>query len=153
MAKRKRKPNKQAQEAKKKNQRLFTIILVVAAILAVLIVFGTSNSTTVNSLPDEINTGLAYQKFQDGAFLLDVRTPEEWAEYHVDGATLIPLDELEARVKEVPFNQEVIVMCNSGNRSVVGRDILLAAGHTQVTSIAGGIQGWMAAGYPTVSGE
>jgi rhodanese-related sulfurtransferase len=152
MAKRKRKPNKQAQNAKKKNQ-LIIVVLAVVAILAILIVLNTSNSATVNSLPDEINTGLGYQKFQEGAFLLDVRTPEEWVDYHVDGATLIPLDELESRVNEVPFDKEVIVICNSGNRSVVGRDILRAAGHTKVTSIAGGIQGWMAAGYPTVSGE
>jgi len=154
MAKRKHKSNKRAQqEAKKKNQLILTIVLVVAAIAAILIVLNKGNSATVNSLPAEINTGLGYQKVQEGAFLLDVRTPEEWVEYHVDGATLIPLDELEARVDEVPFDREVVVMCNSGNRSVVGRDILLAAGHTQVTSMAGGIQGWMAAGYPTVSGE
>ncbi|MCP4143147.1 MAG: rhodanese-like domain-containing protein [Chloroflexi bacterium] len=96
---------------------------------------------------------MGYQKFQEGAFLLDVRTQGEWEEYHVDGATMIVLDELESRVSEVPFDKEVIIICNSGNRSQVARDILLNAGHTSVTSIAGGIQGWMKAGHEVVTGK
>ncbi|MBT3337531.1 MAG: rhodanese-like domain-containing protein [Anaerolineae bacterium] len=96
---------------------------------------------------------MAYEKFEEGTYMLDVRTPEEWVEYHVDGATLIPLDELEARVSEVPTGVEVIVICNSGNRSQVGRDILLNAGYSSVTSIAGGIQGWMSAGHDFVTDE
>lgn len=139
----------------KKNQQQLWIVLAIAAI-AIIALFIASQSTTpatINALPAEINTGLAYEKYEEGAFLLDVRTPEEWAEYHVPGATLITLDQLEARVSEVPFDQEVIIICRSGNRSQVGRDILLAAGHRSVTSIAGGIKGWDAAGYPTETGE
>ncbi len=46
----------------------------------------------------------------------------------------------------------LVVVCHSGNRSAKGRDILLNAGFTQVTSMAGGLIQWQAAGYPTVSG-
>ncbi len=87
-----------------------------------------------------------------GAFILDVRQPEEWNELHVPGATLIPLDQLPQRVNEVPKDKEIVVICRSGNRSQAGRDILLQAGYEKVTSVSGGILAWRNAGYPTVSG-
>jgi rhodanese-related sulfurtransferase len=59
---------------------------------------------------------------------------------------------LEARVKDVPRDKEVVVVCRSGNRSQAGRDILVNAGFTQVTSMAGGLKEWAAAKLPTVTG-
>ena len=152
MATKRRKPSKKNNAKKKKEQIIYAVIAFIV-ILAAFFIFGGNSSPTTNSLPAEINTGMAYQKVEEGAFLLDVRTQEEWIESHVEGATLIPLDELEARISEVPTDREVVVICHSGNRAKVGRDILLAAGHTSVSSVSGGIQGWMEAGYPTVSGE
>ncbi len=149
MTKKRHKPSKKNDAKKKKEQIIYIVIAVVLVIFAFL-VFGSNKPADT---PAQIDTATGYQKFQEGAFLLDVRTPEEWVEYHVDGATLIPLDELESRISEVPSDQDVVVICNSGNRSVVGQDILLSAGYSNVYSISGGIQGWMKAGYPTVSGE
>jgi rhodanese-related sulfurtransferase len=85
--------------------------------------------------------------------MLDVREPSEWVEYHMPGATLIPLGELESRLAEVPQDQPVVVVCRSGNRSATGRDILLNNGFSQVTSMAGGMNAWAAAGYPTETGQ
>jgi rhodanese-related sulfurtransferase len=104
-------------------------------------------------LPAEVSTAEGYKLREEGVFVLDVREPSEWAEAHIPGATLIPLGELEARVSEVPAGQPVLVYCRSGNRSQTGRDILLKAGFTQVTSMAGGIREWSAAGYPTEAGN
>ena len=101
-------------------------------------------------LPDEISMDQAYKLYEEGTFLLDVRTPEEWEDYHIEGATLIPLDELEIRVEEVPQDEEIVVVCRSGNRSQVGRDILRQAGISQSASMTGGVNAWYAAGYPTV---
>ena len=70
----------------------------------------------------------AHELRDEGVFVLDVRQPEEWDEIHIPGATLIPLDQLETRLSEVPQDQPVLVYCRSGNRSEEGRDILLAAG-------------------------
>jgi rhodanese-related sulfurtransferase len=50
-------------------------------------------------------------------------------------------------VDELPKDQEIVVVCRSGNRSAQGRDILLEAGFAQVTSLAGGLTQWKAAGY------
>jgi rhodanese-related sulfurtransferase len=103
-------------------------------------------------LPAEVSVQQAQELVQNGAFLLDVRTQEEWNEAHVDGATFIPLDQLAQRINEIPKDRQVVAICRSGNRSAQGRDFLHSAGFTQVTSVAGGMNNWRAAGFPTVSG-
>ncbi len=107
-----------------------------------------SQQGALSSLPMEVSVEEAYEMYQAGAFFLDVRTPEEWDEYHIPGATLIPLEELSDRVDEVPADQDVVVVCRSGNRSQMGRDILRSAG-LGATSMAGGMRAWVAAGYPS----
>ncbi|BAJ64933.1 MULTISPECIES: rhodanese-like domain-containing protein [Anaerolinea] len=104
------------------------------------------------TLPAEISVQQAAQLRDEGAFVLDVREPEEWNEYHIPGATLIPLGQLASRVNELPRDQKIVVYCRSGNRSQEGRDILKQAGFTNVTSMSGGIKAWSAAGLPTVTG-
>lgn len=103
---------------------------------------------TLAALPAEITVDEAYQKYQEGVFLLDVRTQEEWDDFHAPNTTLIPLNELESRLDELPQNEEIVVVCRSGNRSQVGRDILRNSGFEQTTSMAGGLTQWRAAGYP-----
>jgi rhodanese-related sulfurtransferase len=105
------------------------------------------------ALPAEVDVAKAKELQAAGAFVLDVREPSEWVEGHIEGATLIPLGELESRVAEVPADKQVVVVCRSGNRSATGRDILLGAGLPSVTSMAGGVNDWGAAGYPLVTGE
>jgi rhodanese-related sulfurtransferase len=100
------------------------------------------------ALPAEISIDEAHQKYQEGVFLLDVRTQEEWDDFHAPNTTLIPLDELESRLDELPQDEEIVVVCRSGNRSQVGRDILLNNGFEQATSMSGGLNAWTAAGYP-----
>ena len=107
----------------------------------------------VQPLPAEVSTADALALREAGAFILDVRQPEEWAAGHVPDATLIPLGDLASRVAEVPKDRQVVVVCRSGNRSAQGRDVLLGAGYPSVTSMAGGMNDWTAAGYPTESGS
>jgi len=103
---------------------------------------------TVVSIPDSITIDEAYDKYEQGVFFLDVRTPAEWEEFHAPGATLIPLDELEYRLDELPEGKEIVVVCRSGNRSQTGRDILRGNGFELSTSMDGGLNAWRAAGYP-----
>ncbi len=124
---------------------------VLAVVLLVLqLTIGSSAGTT--TLPREVTVAQAAAMRDAGAFVLDVREPDEWTVYHIPDATLIPLGELSARINEVPRDQDVVVVCRSGNRSASGRDLLLDAGFTRVTSLAGGVSQWQAAGYPVVSG-
>lgn len=101
------------------------------------------------TLPRKIPVEQAYLMVADSAFLLDVRTQEEWDEYHVPAAVHIPLDVLAIRVDELPQDQDIVVICHSGNRSVAVRDWLFSAGFMNVTSSDGGMIAWNAAGYPT----
>jgi len=104
-------------------------------------------------LAAEISVSEAAEKRSAGAFILDVREPSEWEAVHIPDATLIPLGELPQRLNEVPRDQEVVVVCRSGNRSKQGRDILINAGFDRVTSMAGGMNDWQAQGFPTTSGQ
>lgn len=101
----------------------------------------------------QISVSEAAAKGDQGAFILDVRTPEEWEDFHIEGSTLIPLEELKARVGEVPRDAEVVIVCRSGNRSQEGRDILLGAGFTNVSSMKGGLLDWQKQNYPVVAGS
>lgn len=102
--------------------------------------------------PREVSVAEAAEMREEGAFILDVRTPGEWEAFHITGSTLIPLDQLERRISEVPTDQQIVVVCRSGNRSQTGRDILQQAGLEQVTSMSGGLSQWKAFGYPTEAG-
>ncbi len=104
------------------------------------------------ALPKEISVAQAAEKRTAGAFILDVREPSEWEEGHIPDATLIPLGQLESRLSEIPTDQEIVVVCRSGNRSATARDILLQAGFSQVTSMEGGINDWKGQGLPTIIG-
>jgi len=125
--------------------------IVVAVIIVALLLFDNTSATSSQS-PLAITVAQAAARRDAGAFILDVRQPEEWNEFHVPGSTLIPLGELPARVQEVPRDKDIVVVCRSGNRSQSGRDILRQAGFKQVTSLAGGLKQWQAAGLPTVTG-
>lgn len=139
-------------QQKKNNQLLLWGAVGLIALIAVVWIVAGGNSNTAGGLPSEISIAEALAKRDSGAFILDVRQPEEWNEAHIPDSTLIPLDQLASRISELPRDQEIVVVCRSGNRSAQGRDILLQAGFSNVTSMAGGLNQWKAAGYPTVSG-
>lgn len=154
------KKNRNTSNKKQSNRRPTSMMWIGIAAVLMLIVAGAvfiftrpSQGPSTAQLPTEVDVHTAAQLRDEGAFVLDVRQPEEWVEYHIPGTTLIPLDQLESRLSELPKDQEIVVVCRSGNRSQSGRDILKQAGFNQVTSMAGGLRGWQAAGYEWVSGE
>jgi len=85
--------------------------------------------------------------------LLDVRTAEEYAEGHIKGAVLIPLQELEQRISEVPKDKQVYVYCRSGGRSARASKILVNEGYTRIENVVGGFMAWKDAGYPVEGGQ
>ena len=119
-------------------------------LLSALIVFAVLYFTGALSgkLPADMSLDEAYALYPDGAFFLDVREVEEWDAGHVPDTTNIPLSELENRLNELPTDQDIVVICRSGNRSTIGRDILLEAGFKNVTSMQDGVREWKASGYP-----
>lgn len=90
---------------------------------------------------------------EQGAILIDVRTPAEYAEIRIDGASLIDISDpaFDARVSELDPARTYVVYCRSGNRSVPATQRMLDLGLTSVYNM-GGIIDWVEAGGPTVSG-
>lgn len=78
--------------------------------------------------------------------LLDVRQPEEWTPPlgHIEGATLIPLPELDGRMAEIAEWREkpIVLVCRSGRRSEIARKALAGAGFTNVANMSGGMIEW-----------
>ena len=87
----------------------------------------------------------------DGAFVVDVREPFEYVGGHVPGAWLVPVGELPSRLRELPRDERVYVICASGNRSRVMTDELMNAGF-DAWSVAGGTSEWARTGQPVVAG-
>jgi len=129
---------------------LGVLILVVAGILLLsqpaVSTAGSSSTLTANSV--EISPAQAYAKYQQGAFILDVRTQDEYDQLHIKGSLLIPLDQLPDRLNELSKDKDIVVVCLSGHRSLSGTTILQQAGFQHVSCLAGGLQAWRDSGYP-----
>jgi len=84
------------------------------------------------------------------AWLVDVRSAEEFARGHITGARNIPLDQLEGRVGELAKAKAkpIIVVCQSGQRARAAVAVLTKAGFGEVVTLEGGVSAWQAAGLP-----
>ncbi|MGA3414767.1 FAD-dependent oxidoreductase [Lactiplantibacillus plantarum] len=72
-----------------------------------------------------------------GAFIIDAREPQEYADGHIKGAHNIPLSQFRQRLVEIPTNQPVYIHCQTGQRSYNMVRALLQRGYTNVVNIAG----------------
>jgi len=110
---------------------LLTVVLSLVALLG------------LNACSD--NRAQAWQMIENGALLVDVRTPSEYNAGHLPNARLIPIGQLSARLEEFgkDKNRPVVVYCASGGRSGKAKSILEANGFTQVVN-AGGYEAMMA---------
>ncbi len=87
-----------------------------------------------------------------GAFILDIRTPAEYAEGHIEGAVNIPLREITARMDEIPTDVSVIVHCKSGFRAALSAPVLGVLGFDNFKVFNGSYKAWVEAGEPVVTG-
>jgi rhodanese-related sulfurtransferase len=101
------------------------------------------------SIP-EIEPRSAWEKAQSGeGIIVDVREDDEVAEIAVPGATHIPLGRLRDRISELRRDGELLLICQSGQRSSMATSLLRAEGYTGASNITGGIIAWFHAGLPT----
>lgn len=84
---------------------------------------------------------IAWDKIATGAMVVDVRTPEEFAEGHLANAMNIPFEQVaeEFAKRGIAKDAQVVLYCRSGRRSSIAIEALVAAGYTQ-TYNAGGYQ-------------
>lgn len=107
------------------------------------------NQPTIPQLePDQVHQLTAQSP---RPFLLDVRTPQEYKQGHIQGAELIPLNELSARLARIPKGREIVCICESGSRSSAAARQLSAEGYS-VSNMRGGMTRWVRAGLPVKTG-
>ena len=80
------------------------------------------------------NNGDLATLVNDGAFLVDVRTPGEFAEGNVKGSVNIPLDQVQNQLAKFKAKENIVVFCRSGNRSGQAKSILEQNGFSNVTN-------------------
>ena len=74
--------------------------------------------------------------------LLDVREPDEFAAYRIEGSTLIPMRAIPARLHELDRKSDVVMICRSGARSYHAGMFLKQNGFERVYNLAGGVISW-----------
>lgn len=84
--------------------------------------------------------------------ILDVRTPPEYRQGHLKNSVLIPVQELQSRLKELARykNRDILIYCATGNRSTVASKILIDADFKQIINLRYGIVEWYMKKYPVV---
>jgi rhodanese-related sulfurtransferase len=123
---------------------------VFALIASVLLLAGCSSSTGAIDLGvSEFSTKVA----EAGVITLDVRTPIEFAEGHIQGARLIDFQSgnFENEISALDKNATYAVYCRSGNRSGQAVKVMQDAGFTSVFNMNGGVIDWANAGLPLVN--
>ena len=91
------------------------------------------------------------------AVLIDVRTPDEYAAGHIEGAINVPIDTLAQNLAKIPADKPVIVYCASGHRAGMALSSLRILGYANVRAFSPGWKGWSDANEPAsteaVAGE
>jgi rhodanese-related sulfurtransferase len=147
------------------NRTLLILVLffVVSVALSGCLSDKKSEANTITKINESEKIGYTNVNVQQGqemidrgeVFILDVRTPEEYASGHIKNSTLlavqdIPANELDIKLKELPKDKKILVYCRSGRRSAAASTILVNNGFSQVYNMQDGINGWTNAGYETV---
>ena len=88
------------------------------------------------------------QKGDEATYVLDVRSPEEYASGHVPGAVNIPYDQIASRIAEVPKDKDVVLYCKSGRRAGIAAEVLAGQGYTRLQHLEGDIVAWVDKGRP-----
>ncbi len=88
------------------------------------------------------------QKDDETTYVLDVRSPEEYASGHVPGAVNIPYDQIASRIAEVPKDKDVVLYCKSGRRAGIAAEVLAGQGYTRLQHLEGDIVAWVDKGRP-----
>ncbi|KAH9626359.1 hypothetical protein KSS87_010053 [Heliosperma pusillum] len=116
--------------------------------------------STVVRVPTSVPVRVAHELLQAGHHYLDVRTPEEYNAGHVYGAVNVPYlikvgsgMAKNSNFREQVFAQfdkddEILIGCQSGKRSLMAANDLLSAGYTGIMDIAGGFDAWIQSQLP-----
>ncbi|WP_209124953.1 rhodanese-like domain-containing protein [Alkalihalobacillus sp. BA299] len=122
-----------------KQKTTLTILSLVIGIGVLFLFFGTANDQIQEITTSELETKMKTDK---NSVFIDVREIDEYEEAHVQGMTNIPLSRFENEYTQLPKDQEIVLFCRSGNRSMQAASFLSEQGYKQITNVTGGILSW-----------
>lgn len=101
----------------------------------------------------QISPEEAYELFENGAVLIDVREGHEWNEARIPVAEWLPMSTISEWYGDLPSDRTIVVYCRTGARSAaVVRALMEQAGMENVVNMAGGVIAWEEGGLPLDSG-
>jgi rhodanese-related sulfurtransferase len=88
-----------------------------------------------------------------GPLLVDVREADEYAQFRADGAVLLPLSGFQLSYVRLPQDRPLLLICASGQRSLVAGEFLVQRGYGAVANVEGGTLAWARAQLPLRTGQ
>ena len=122
-------------------------------LIAMTMCISQASGCNINDIPSVSAPEFEQQIKVDSVQLLDVRTPEEYAEGHIAGAVNIDVqsDDFQPTARqELSKDSTILVYCRSGRRSLDAAEILARLGY-RVVNLKGGILDWQASGLPVTT--
>jgi hydroxyacylglutathione hydrolase len=107
-----------------------------------------ASGANLADLPRVTPGELAAQIDQGDVTVVDVRAESEFSEGRVPGSIVAPLSHLAERVRDVPREARVVLVCQSGTRSAIGASVLASMGFQSIANMPGGVVEWARAGLP-----
>ena len=99
-------------------------------------------------MPNQLSPETTSDNIRRGAVLVDIRQPEEFLREHIAGAINLPLSNL--ATSALPCDKVIIFSCKTGHRTLVNQQTLENFAGGDISILQGGLEGWKAAGLPTV---
>lgn len=109
-----------------------------------MLVFVAMANTFDNITPQQIATTDAKEQYT----LVDVRTPEEYQQGHIQGAINIPHNEIADNLDKLPSDKPIVVYCRSGRRAQTALEILSKQGFNDILHLEGDMLGWQSENRP-----
>ncbi len=133
------------------SKRTSIVVLSVVAILAIVAAFNTQDLFRSDNYGD-VSVNAAWDLIQNEPemVILDVRTPSEYEDAHIEGAINIPVEEIVDRLNELSANDVILVYCRTGNRSGTAVGIMEENGFSKIYHMYEGISAWISEGLPVV---
>ncbi|WP_067133678.1 rhodanese-like domain-containing protein [Microtetraspora malaysiensis] len=112
-------------------------------------------TTNAASSTVDVTTARALIESNSDVLVVDVRTPAEFETAHINGAINLPLDQVDAHLRQIVADAggTMLLICQSGNRATQAQKKLCEAGLPGTAVLSGGMNSWVASGAPVVRGR
>lgn len=133
----------------REKERIINLLRLLGYDFPIHCVLWTDIPTSCYPVTLEAITPEALNAMSSDVMIVDVRTPEEWNEGHIEQARNIELCQIEAQMASIPRSTKVVMVCGLGYRSSIAASLFQKHGY-QVRHLSGGIGAWNSSGYPIV---